>query len=71
MAICIINRPDPGEKLGNNQGIQGILDLNFNTYLPTSFSQTQASKEKKNKERKKREINYVPWNASLAEKKKS
>ena len=29
MAICIINRPDPGEKLGNNQGIQSILDLHF------------------------------------------
>ena len=31
MAICIINRPDPGENLGNNQGIQSILDLNFNS----------------------------------------
>ena len=28
--FCIINRPAPGEHLGNNQGIQSILDLNFN-----------------------------------------
>ena len=28
--FCIINRPDPGEHLGKNQGIQSILDLIFN-----------------------------------------
>ena len=36
MAICIINRPDPGEKLGNNQGMQSILDLIFNNHCELS-----------------------------------
>ena len=31
-AICIINTPAPGEHLGNEEGIQSILDLNFNIY---------------------------------------
>ena len=37
VAICIINRPDPGEKLGNNQGIfqheAGWLRGFFNSFL--------------------------------------
>ena len=31
VAICIINRPDPGEKLGNNQGIQAFWTCIFNS----------------------------------------